>query len=290
VAIAGRRVSATLAYADLATALGRHEQAVSRLRALVDDEPLHEGLHSRLMLALAGSGQQGAALGQFADLRARLADELGIEPGPEIAAAHLRVLRQDVPGVARQDATPAATRPGRPALVAPAQLPADAAAFTGRAAYLRQLDALVPDRATAVVISAIAGTAGVGKTALAVHWAHRVRNRIGGRWPAGQSASQLDTVHSAAGQQLDGSVGIGQQRPQDVVGVEFGAAVNGKPASLPAAERPEPRPCSSSACAGRAVGGTTPGRRAGGHPRRLPRRRCARRRRRFATPPWRRRA
>jgi tetratricopeptide (TPR) repeat protein len=70
--------------------------------------------------------------------------------------------------------------------VVPRQLPADVAGFTGRAAHLRRLDQLLPagvqGRTTAVVISAIAGTAGVGKTALAVHWAHRVV----GRFPDGQ--------------------------------------------------------------------------------------------------------
>ncbi|GIJ62800.1 BTAD domain-containing putative transcriptional regulator [Virgisporangium aurantiacum] len=200
VAIAGRRLAATLRFADLATALGRHEAAVSRLRAVVGDEPWHEGLHARLMLALARSGQQAAALAQFADLRARLVDEFGVEPGPEIAAAHLRVLRQDLGDPHRSasggragDSRAGDSRAGgedtsraEPAAVRPAQLPADVAAFTGRAAQLRHLDTLVrdrpPARATAMVISAIAGTAGVGKTSLAVHWAHRVR----GHFPDGQ--------------------------------------------------------------------------------------------------------
>ena len=64
---------------------------------------------------------------------------------------------------------------------APAQLPADVAGFVGREAQLRQLDALLDGAAvlaTAVVVTAVAGTAGVGKTALAVHWAHRVRDRF----------------------------------------------------------------------------------------------------------------
>jgi DNA-binding SARP family transcriptional activator len=130
VAIAGRRVSTALAHADLAIRLSRADEAVARLRDMVDDEPLHEGMQARLMLALAGSGQQGAALAVFAEVRQRLANDLGIEPGPELATAHLRVLRQDVPA-----AGPAAGGPGEasaPPGGVPAQLPADVAAFTGR--------------------------------------------------------------------------------------------------------------------------------------------------------------
>jgi DNA-binding SARP family transcriptional activator len=173
-ATSARRVSTALEYADLALRRGvAGGHVVDQLRLLAEQEPLHEGLHARLMLALAGSGQQAAALRLFAGVRRRLADELGVEPGAELRAAHLRIIR--------------AGRGSRPELPArdtqvPAELPADAAGFSGRAADLARLDALLPSaggrRDTAVVISAIAGTAGVGKTALAVHWAHRIRNRF----------------------------------------------------------------------------------------------------------------
>jgi len=169
------------AFADANLALGRCAQPVTPLRALVADEPLHEGAAARLMLALAGSGEQAAALQLFVDLRDRLADELGVEPGAELQAAHLRVVRGQLPGVAVSPAAPASAAPA-PADPKPAQLPADVAGFTGRADYLRRLDALLGDehdtQPSAVVISAIAGTAGVGKTALAVHWANRARERF----------------------------------------------------------------------------------------------------------------
>lgn len=149
-AVAARRMSATLAYADLAMELGlAGAELVARLRMLAGEEPLHEALHARLMLALASSGQQAAALGLFTDIRRRLDEELGVEPGKEIRAAHLRIIQ--APRVPRRQV--------------PAQLPADVTGFAGRIDALAALDRLVRNEepSTAVVISAIAGTAGVGK-------------------------------------------------------------------------------------------------------------------------------
>jgi DNA-binding SARP family transcriptional activator/DNA-binding XRE family transcriptional regulator/Tfp pilus assembly protein PilF len=175
VALCQRRLAVALAHADSAIGLGRHQQAVAPLRVLVRDEPLHESLHARLMLALAASGQQATALRLFADLRERLVNELGVEPGAEVQDAHLRILRQQLPAPAPAGAAPRASE-----WATPAQLPAAVAAFTGRTREQAELDRLLQPGTdtTTVVISAIAGTAGVGKTALAVHWAHRVRDRF----------------------------------------------------------------------------------------------------------------
>jgi DNA-binding SARP family transcriptional activator/Tfp pilus assembly protein PilF/DNA-binding XRE family transcriptional regulator len=179
-ALAQRRLATTLTHADLAMDLGRQEQAAVQLRRLSGEDPLHGGLHeglnARLMLALAGSGQQAAALRLFADVRDRLADELGVRPGSEMREAHLRILQREAPQVSV--VAPAASHS------IPAQLPADVTGFAGREAQIEALDALIPqgDQNTAVVIVTIEGIAGVGKTALAVHWAHRVRNR----YPDGQ--------------------------------------------------------------------------------------------------------
>ena len=189
IAVGQRRLATALAHADLAVELGRAEDAVASLGALRHEEPLHEGLHARLMLALAACGQQAAALRLFVELRARLSEELGVEPGAELHDAHLRVLRQQLPApdpsgisLAGSPGTdPATANPILgPERAAPAQLPADVTAFTGRRNQLEELDGLLEPGAdtTAVVISAIAGTAGVGKTGLAVHWAHRVRDRF----------------------------------------------------------------------------------------------------------------
>src|SRR5262249_42293173 len=178
VAAGQRRLAAATAYADVGLALGRAEEVVSRLGTLVAEEPMHEALHARLMLALAGAGRQAAAIDLFSRLRDRLTAEVGLERGPELQAAHLRVLRRDV------SHPTGSVRPGRTA-PAPAQLPADVSSFAGRDGYLRELTALLHDPATgpgtAVRIVAIIGMAGVGKTALAVRWAHRVAPRFDGQ-------------------------------------------------------------------------------------------------------------
>ena len=180
VALSRRRLAEVLACADLALGLGYYQQAEPRLREMVHEEPLHEGVHARLMLALAGSGQQAAALELFTRLRDRLLEELGVEPGPELQAAQARVLRGDLPTAERlAERHDMSASPHGP----PAQLPADVVGFTGRAEHLERLDALLAGSAaaptTVVVSAAITGTAGVGKTALTVHWARRVAGRFG---------------------------------------------------------------------------------------------------------------
>ncbi|MBZ3900880.1 BTAD domain-containing putative transcriptional regulator [Streptomyces griseiscabiei] len=172
------RLSVLQAYADSALAAGTTDNAVGELRRAADLEPLHEGVHARLMLALAASGEQAAALGLYTALRDRLDDQLGVRPGPELTDAHLRVLRMDLP----HTATTRALAAPAPAPV-PALLPYDAAYFTGRTDQLARLDALLdgagpePGRGGGV-LCALTGVAGAGKTALAVHWAHRVRDRF----------------------------------------------------------------------------------------------------------------
>jgi tetratricopeptide (TPR) repeat protein/DNA-binding SARP family transcriptional activator/DNA-binding XRE family transcriptional regulator len=186
VAAASRRVDAALAFADAAGTGADPRKAVGPLRAVAADEPLHEGLHARLMLALAATGQQAAALEVFQAIRDRLDEDLGIQPGAELRAAHLRVLRQQVTTVAPVPDPPGPGRGGPPSGVTevrergrPAQLPADVAGFTGRTWHVQQLDRLVAGQTPEpVAIVVIDGTAGVGKTALAVHWAHRVSDRF----------------------------------------------------------------------------------------------------------------
>ncbi len=103
VALAARRSTAALAYAETAESLGHHDRAVARLRRVAAVESLHEPLHAQLMLALAADGQQAAALHLYDALRRRLDTELGITPGAGLQAAYQRVLLKHVPVTA--DAT-----------------------------------------------------------------------------------------------------------------------------------------------------------------------------------------
>lgn len=177
--------------------LGRQQELLPELTKLVVEYPDRQRLVELHMLALYRAGRTSEALAAYTELRARFADELGLDPGPALRELHRRILRgEPVPGPASSPAVPArgqdaaTVRPVQAAApgVIPAQLPADLAAFAGRQDHLDWLDAaLGAQPANAVVISAIAGTPGVGKTTLAVHWAHRVRDRF----PDGQLYANL---------------------------------------------------------------------------------------------------
>ncbi|BCL12356.1 AfsR/SARP family transcriptional regulator [Micromonospora sagamiensis] len=187
---------------ELAT--GRHQQLVVELSALVHTHPLRERFTHHLMLALYRSGRQADALACYQRYLGVLRDELGLDPSPELQTLHQAILRRspaiDPPvgwrpepvGPAPAVVTPTAAAPvGRARTTAPAagapvarpaEIPADLVDFTGRVRELDALDALLPARneppASGMSIIAITGTAGVGKTALAVRCAHRVAVRF----------------------------------------------------------------------------------------------------------------
>ncbi|GAA2259191.1 hypothetical protein GCM10010145_33480 [Streptomyces ruber] len=250
-----RHVDIAIDCADLALRLNRPGFAVEHLTPAAHEEPLHESLQARMMLALAGSGRRAAALHLFADLRTRLRRELGVEPSDEMWRARYTVLTMDTsepplpprrPGIAAPaprasqapQALPASSRHPRqgpsgrtgsrsprggpvPAEVSrgsddgarvrddgpshgrsavapepvrgiahPAQLPPMVTPFTGRELQLRALDELMDLRGAdgaGVGIGVVHGPAEIGKTALAVRWAHRRR----GEFPDGQLYADL---------------------------------------------------------------------------------------------------
>ena len=157
---------------------GRPAEAVDELRPLVDAQPLRERLWAQLMLALYRCDRRAEAAQTYQKARRALVGELGLEPGPRLRELQRAILAgEPLPGPHSAQPTAAPS--------VPAQLPADVAGFTGRRAHLDRLDTLLSTgdpTTTAVAISTLAGTAGVGKTALAVHWAHQVR----AKFPDGQ--------------------------------------------------------------------------------------------------------
>ena len=175
------------AWFEARLASGEHVALVPELEQMVADRPLDEHLRALLMLALYRSGRQTDALAAFQQMRRTIVAELGADPGRELRDLETAILRQDP---ALDPPTPPAG-PARalPRMPVPAQLPPAVAAFAGRGAELASLDALLPaaaqagpGRDAAAVMVVLSGTAGVGKTALAVHWAHQ----MAAQFPDGQ--------------------------------------------------------------------------------------------------------
>jgi DNA-binding SARP family transcriptional activator len=158
--------------------LGRHAELIGELEALVAAYPDRERLRRQLMVALYRSGRRAGALAAYRSARQFLVEELGVEPSRALQQLERSILQADP---ALEPAFPAATAAlHQPASAGrPRQLPPDVDDFTGREAAVAEVRQLLEaERATAIVISAIAGKAGVGKTALAVRVAHRLRPRF----------------------------------------------------------------------------------------------------------------
>ncbi|MGX7673340.1 tetratricopeptide repeat protein [Plantactinospora sp. DSM 117369] len=170
-------LDAVLAWAQAELQVGNPTVVVGPLTDLLDEYPLVEPLTAALMRALHATGRDAEALDRYAATRQRLADDLGVDPGAALRGLHVAILRGEL-----DRAAPAPLAVAAPDRRVPAQLPPDVYGFAGRSNELDQLDTILDaaaEQPTAVVISALSGTAGVGKTALAVHWAHRVADRFG---------------------------------------------------------------------------------------------------------------
>jgi DNA-binding SARP family transcriptional activator len=217
------RIEAVQLHIQADLGCGRHAQVVGQLHRLLADYPLREELWALLMRALYRSGRQAEALEAYAQAREVIAEELGVDPSAELQQLYQRMLQADsgTPPASRTPvpadspfAAPAPAAPVEPAqagtraadpageratqagpgppLPRVAQLPADIPDFTGRSDQLRRLYDLLagpgqPDSPGAVVVAAVIGAGGLGKTTLAVHAAHRLRTH----YPDGQLYANL---------------------------------------------------------------------------------------------------
>ncbi|MEV4801333.1 BTAD domain-containing putative transcriptional regulator [Nonomuraea sp. NPDC049421] len=158
-----QRLSALEQHAEARLELGEHGLLVGELSDLVRRHPLRERLRAVHLRALYRAGRQSEALAGYAELRDRLADELGLDPGPELVALHQAILRQD------------------PALSVPAErpstnLPAPVSKLIGRDAALAEIGALLGEER----LVTLTGSGGVGKTRLALEVANRLAEEFGG--------------------------------------------------------------------------------------------------------------
>ena len=181
----GLRLTAVEAGVDADLATGRHREVVGELESLVTTHPFHERFCAQLMVALYRSGRQADALEVYSGARERLAEELGLDPGPELQELYRKVLRQD-PELLGGASTPAPPGPDRNQ---PPEVnhPPDAVFSTltrfpvvGRSTELARLDAAwqdVADGGRGVLL--VSGPAGIGKTHLVAALAERVAE--GGR-------------------------------------------------------------------------------------------------------------
>lgn len=194
-------------HTEIQLALGRYPAAVGRLREVVAQYPLRERLHGQLMVALYRSGDMVGALEAFAVARRVLAEELGIDPGPDLLRLHQAVLRRDAsllapPPPAAPEPSPAAPGPLLPGPLPPAagagcvqarcaggfgprQLPLAPKVFVGRTAELARLRTVLtaaPESGAGPAVLALHGPGGVGKSALALRAAHAVAHH----YPDGQ--------------------------------------------------------------------------------------------------------
>lgn len=176
---------------DLELKLGLHHDLVGELSTLVRQHPLRERTRAQHMLALYRSGRQAEALDSYRQIRMIFAEQLGLEPGGELRALQQSILTED-----RALSHP---KPRKPAwgstseAVVPHQLPPMTPDLTGRDALLHQVTSVLSASARAdaknqyVPIVSLQGKGGIGKTALAVHAAHAVRDL----YPSGQLFARL---------------------------------------------------------------------------------------------------
>jgi DNA-binding SARP family transcriptional activator len=200
--------------------LGRYRELVGELKTLTAEHPFHEGFYSRLMLTLDRSGRRSEALDVYQQLRATLVDELGLEPSAEVRKLHIELLADDDGSVVAPEPGSPATAPA-PRFARPAQLPSDPPDFVGRAAIVSTLCDLATgtDRTPPARLINVTGVVGVGKSAVTLHAAHRIRDRfIDGQFYAdlGGGAGRPVDPHAVLGRFLRATGMAGSDLPNDL--------------------------------------------------------------------------
>jgi DNA-binding SARP family transcriptional activator/tetratricopeptide (TPR) repeat protein len=174
------KLSAVQELAERLFRLDRAREAVPGLQRAHDEHPLRESLVAQLVLALHWTGRQAEALDLYHRTRSRLADELGVDPGPELREAYQAVLTgETAPRPSKEQSAeqqPAGERPLTTSVSVPAQLPREHRGFVGRNVELSDLEDSLSEQDYAIGL--LVGPAGVGKTALALHWAHQVASKF----------------------------------------------------------------------------------------------------------------
>jgi DNA-binding SARP family transcriptional activator len=166
------RLAAEYDLTNVLLRLGHGEDLVAGLAARADASPLDERVAGQYILALHRAGRTADALARYQHVHSRLVEDLGCDPGPALQELHQQILAADPALTAGPRETLAAQAP------VPRQLPATPAPFVGRRQEMDRLDAALNDTSSINVISAIAGVGGIGKTLLALHWAHRTAERF----------------------------------------------------------------------------------------------------------------
>ncbi|MEQ3550178.1 BTAD domain-containing putative transcriptional regulator [Pseudonocardia nematodicida] len=181
------RVDTAEALAEVELELGLHDQVSTDLTALVAEHPLRERARARLMLAHHRAGRRSEALQVYRDGHRALVEQLGIEPGAQLREVHDIVLQGGSAGSAPAPAAPGA--PAAPAGEIPSQLPRRPLPFAGREAELAALDDMLADGPDSLGAVVLCGPREMGKSALALHWAHDRTDRF----PDGQLHAVLTT-------------------------------------------------------------------------------------------------
>ncbi|GLF98825.1 BTAD domain-containing putative transcriptional regulator [Streptomyces yaizuensis] len=198
-----QRLTALEEQAEARLSLGEHALVADELGDLVALHPLRERLRAAHVRALYLAGRQSAALSSYADLRGRLAENLGLDPGPELAALHQAILTQD----AALTAVPA---PDTAAAPPPTNVPTSLTGLIGRAGAIGELRALLRSNRLVTLI----GSGGVGKTQLALATAAQV----GAEFPGGVQLAEFGALDPSPAGEVRGDV-RGQDAATSRVGV-----------------------------------------------------------------------